>query len=256
VGVKLTELCYIIASGTGQGRSLLPNNSPPFGLPVPLISSAVEAVDVSKKKLTPLQRARLEHLAQVGSFFLSEDIKATLEEDARSASTAATRAPASERVQLALTHLSPETLHLPGKALAERVNDWLKKNKLKAVSYPQIMRASGRWRYRGRSQPGTPSAPQRKKSLLELAKEFLEGKHLSFFPQAETTGGQRKPPKQEIARRALSKVYPAGVPRDESNQSIIHHVVRQLKEDGEWPKNDRPQPFSYDTILRAADRRR
>jgi len=127
VGVKLTELCYIIASGTGQGRSLLPNNSPPFGLPVPLISSAVEAVDVSKKKLTPLQRARLEHLAQVGSFFLSEDIKATLEEDARSASTAATRAPASERVQLALTHLSPETLHLPGKALVERVNDWLKK---------------------------------------------------------------------------------------------------------------------------------
>jgi hypothetical protein len=234
----------------------LPNNSPPFGSPVPLILSAVQAVAVAKKKLTPLQRARLESLAQVGSFFVSEDIKSILEEDARSASTAATRAPASERVRLALTNLPPETRLLPGKALVERVNDWLKKNKRKAVSHAQIMRVSGRWRHRQPSQPGTPPAPLRKKSLLELCKEFLEGKHLSFLPQAETTGRQLKPSKREIARRALNKVYPAGVPRDESNQSIIHHVVRQLKEDGEWPKNDKPQPFSYTTILRAADRRR
>jgi hypothetical protein len=216
----------------------------------------VEAVDVEKKKLTPLQRTRLEMAAQVVPFFASEDVKCVLAEDAGSTSTAATRAPVSERVRLALTNLPPETRLLPGKALVERVNDWLKKNKRKAVSHAQIMRVSSRWRHRHPSQPGTPSAPQRKKSLLELCKEFLDGKHLSFLPQAETTGRQLKPSKREIARRALNKVYPAGVPRDESNQSIIHHVVRQLKEDGEWPKNDRPQPFSYNTILRAADRRR
>jgi hypothetical protein len=223
-------------------------------LPVPLTLIAVEAVDVAKKKLTPLQRAHLEHVANVASYFLSQDIKATLEEDARSASTAATRAPASERVRLALTDLPPETRRLPRKMLVERVNNWLKKNKRKAVSPAQIMRVSGRWRHREPpQQPGTHSAPQ-PKSVPELAKEALRGEH--FLPQAETTRGQFNPSKREIARRALNKVYPAGVPPDESNQDIIHHVVRQLKKDGEWPKNDRPQPFSYDTILRAADRRR
>jgi hypothetical protein len=135
----------------------------------------VEAVDVAKKKLTPLQRADLEHVAQVASYFLSQDIKATLEEDARSASTAATRVPASERVRLALTNLPPETQRLPRKTLVERVNNWLKKNRWKAVSPAQIMRVSVRWRHREPSQPGTHSAPQRNKSVLGMDQRICQG---------------------------------------------------------------------------------
>jgi hypothetical protein len=66
----------------------------------------------------------------------------------------------------------------------------------------------------------------------------------------------RAKPKQEIARRALEKLYPAEeVPSAESNKRLIQRVVKQLKDDGQWPKDDSTRPVSAESILRAAKRK-
>jgi hypothetical protein len=211
---------------------------------------------VLKKKLTPLQRARLEMCAQILPFFASEDIKGILAEDARSQSTAATRAPVSEGVRAALANLPPETLLLPRKEFTARVNEWLKRNNRKPASTAQIMRASGRWHLPDVSQ-STAHSPSHEISILERAKQLIEAEQpTNVSPQPKIRRDNMERSKREIARRALNKAYPSGVPRDESNSSIIRQVIQQLKRDSEWPKDDTRQPFSYDTILRAAGRHR
>jgi hypothetical protein len=212
--------------------------------------------DVKKKKLTPLQRARLELAAQVLPFFAREDIKGLLAEDARSQSTPASRAPVSERVRVALANLPPETLLLPRKEFVARVNDWLKRKTQKPASAAQVMRASGRWHHREASPPSA-YAPSHPRSILELAKQLIKAEERTTVDtEPQTRRGMLEPSKLEIARQAVKKAYPGGVPKDESNSAIIRRVVQRLKRDFEWPKDDARQPFSYDTILRAADRRR
>jgi hypothetical protein len=152
-----------------------------------------------------------------------------------------------KRARQALENLPSNCVSLPARSRLKRVNEWLTAQDMKPVSLTTMERA-----IKPPPPPPPPPAMPKEKTLLERCKEFVDGK---FAAPATEVRLLRSKPKQEIVRRALAKPYPRGVPVEVSNKRLIQRVVKQLKDDGQWSKEDLARPISDETILRTAGRK-